>query len=134
MRFTWKETGDREFDGPTTIFGLIEAWPMGIQRWLKHQLKVAKVEDLDAAQARMAYYFLTIRQADHTLLPIGRWDELALTDFDLVRHEVTGLDQDGDCAECHMTVDAFVHLKPVDSEAPDPTQPPNRSDPARMTE
>ncbi len=129
MRFTWKETGDREYDGPTTEFGMLEPWPMGVQRWLKQQLKVAKVEDLDAAQRQMAYYFLTIRNADHSLLPFTRWDELALTDFDRVRHPVTALDQDGGCAECHLDQDAFVHTMPADGEAPDPTQAPAQDDP-----
>lgn len=106
MRFTWKETGDRVFDGPSTAEGLMGGFPRGVREWLKKQLKIATIEELDALDARVAYYFLTIRNEDHSLLPMTRFNDLAVTDFAIVRHVVESLDQDGDCAECHGPVDS----------------------------
>lgn len=122
MRFTWKES-DREFDGPDTTEGLMGGFPYGVQQWLKKQLKLSSIEDLDVVGARLAYYFLAIRNTDHSLLPISRFDELALTDFAMVKHVVESLDQDGDCAECHGPVDSKVLHLESDVE-PVPTGPP----------
>jgi hypothetical protein len=119
MRFTWQ---GKEFDTPDTREGLLGGFGLGELRWLKKQLKVAAIEQLDAAEARIAAFFLTIRRHDHTLLPIERWDDLAMVDFELVAHVVTRLDQDGDCGECHQPVDASLHLQ-EEAVTPVPTTP-----------
>lgn len=119
----------REFDGPSIREGLLGGFPRGVQKWLKRELKVQAVEQLDVNDSRLGYYVLTMRNTDHTLLPISRFDDLALTDFQLVRHEVTSLDQDGDCGECSMSIDnTSVHIQPDDqstgaAELPPTTAP-----------
>lgn len=123
MRFTWKETGDRVFDGPNTSEGLMGGFPYGVQQWLKRTLKLDSIDQLDVVGGRLAYYFLTIRQADHTLLPPDRFKDLTLIDFEVVPHVVTDLDEDGDCAECHAAVGVRkFHLDPGPGEGePVPT-------------
>jgi hypothetical protein len=123
MRFTWNETGDRVFDGPPTHEGLMGGFAYGVQQWLKRELKLTSIEDLDTVGARLGYYFLTIRQDDHTLLPAARFAGLALTDFAMVKHVVVTLDQDGDCGECHAPLDNRAMHLDGDSE-PVPTSPP----------
>jgi hypothetical protein len=101
----------REFNGPSVREGLLGGFPRGVQKWLKRELKVMVIDQLDTSEARLAYYLLTMRNVDHTLLPIGRFDDLALTDFELVKHVVTFRDQDGDCGECNMSLDnTSVHI------------------------
>lgn len=114
----------REFNGWSTKEGLLGGVPRGILKWAKLQLKVERTEQLDAADARLVYYLLAIKNADHRLLPFSRIDELALTDFELVKHEVTSLDQDGDCGECNQPVDSIMHLSSDGGPAPDPTKGP----------
>lgn len=123
MRFTWTGTGAREFTTPDTSEGLLGGFMLGELKWLKQQLKVPRIEDLDVVEARIAAFFLTIRRADHELLPIAQWPRLTMGDFKLVPHAVTGYDQDGDCGECHLPVDAQLHQVP-DAPALDPTSPP----------
>lgn len=126
MRFTWNETGDRVYEGPATTDGLLGGFPLGVQRWLKRTMKVERIEQLDVVEARLAYFFLTIRQADHTLLPAEQIDDLRTIDFKLVKHKVSHpLDDDGDCGECNQPIEASVHTGddgplPV---AADPTPP-----------
>jgi hypothetical protein len=104
----------REYDGPSVREGLLGGFPRGVLKWAKRELKVQQIEQLDIADCRLLYYVITIRNTDHTLLPISRFDDLALTDFELVKHEVTFLDQDGDCGECSMSVDNPVHIRADD--------------------
>lgn len=99
----------RTFDGPTTKEGLLGGIPRGVLKWAKRQLKVDRIEEIDVADARLVYYLIAIRGVDHELLPIGRIDELALSDFELTPHPCTSLDQDGDCGECNQPVSAKIH-------------------------
>lgn len=111
------ERASREFDGFPTTEGLLGGVPRGVLKWTKRQLKVERTEEIDAADARLAYYLLAIRNEDHTLLPFDRIDELALADFALVRHHPRTLDQDGDCGECNHALEHPVHNVP--GEDPD---------------
>ena len=135
MRFTiTKEAGTRlnvdprwighEFDGPTIRETYLGGFPNGVTRWLKKTLKVERIQELDVFEERLAYFMLTMRNADHTILPFSRWDEVAPADFELVRHVVTSYDQDGDCGECGRPLDDHVHIQ--DDGAPEvpPTQAP----------
>jgi hypothetical protein len=97
------------FDGYTNREGLLGGVPRGILKWVKRELKIDRIEYLDAADGRLVYYLIAIRNVDHTLLPISRIDELATTDFQLEPHLVTSLDQDGDCGECSQPIDAKLH-------------------------
>jgi hypothetical protein len=99
----------REFDGYTNREGLLGGVPRGILKWVKRELKVDRIEQLDAADGRLVYYLIAIRNVDHTLLPISRIDELATTDFVLTPHLVTSKDQDGDCGECSQPIDSPLH-------------------------
>ena len=56
---------DREFDGFPTAEGLLGGVPRGVLRWAKKQIKVERVEEIDAADARLIYYLLAIRNDDH---------------------------------------------------------------------
>lgn len=113
----------REYDGPSVREGLLGGFPRGVIEWLKRQLKVARIEFIDIASSRLAYYALTMRSADHTLLPFDRFDDLSLTDFELVRHVVTHKDQDGDCGDCSQPLNAPVHIA-ADDDAPGAGVPP----------
>jgi hypothetical protein len=114
----------REFTGPSLREGLWGGWPRGIQNWAKKQLKVQRITDLDIVESRLAYYVLAIRGADHQLLPIDWFDDLAVTDFDVVQHVVPFLDRDGDCGECSATIDNPVHLdKESAADLPPTTAP-----------
>lgn len=115
----------REFSGWSTKEGLLGGVPRGILRWAKQQLKVERTEQLDAADARLVYYLLAIKLVDHRLLPFARIDELALTDFELVKHQVTSLDQDGDCGECNQPVESLMHLSSDGAPAVGPTGAPD---------
>jgi hypothetical protein len=115
----------REFGGWSTKEGLLGGVPRGVLRWAKRELKVDRVEQIDSADARLAYYLLAIKNVDHALLPFSRLDELALTDFELVRHEVASLDQDGDCGECNQPVDAPMHIQSDGAPEPRPTRAPD---------
>lgn len=103
----------REFSGPSIREGLLGGWPRGVIGWVKRELKVSRSEEIDVGDARLVYYLLAIKTEDATLLPFRRINDLALTDFDITRHEVTMFDQDGDCGECSQPVEALVHRMPV---------------------
>lgn len=111
------------FDGPSTREGLIGGMPRGVLKWAKQQLKIDRIEYLDVAEARLLYYVISIRNADHTLLPISRFDDLALDDFELVPHVMRGKDQDGDCADCNQPWDSPVHVT-ADDDGPAPDEVP----------
>jgi hypothetical protein len=116
----------REFTGPSIREGLMGGWPRGIQSWAKKQLKVYKITDLDLVESRLLYYVLAIRGVDHQLLPIEWFDDLAITDFDMVQHVVPFLDRDGDCGECSASVDnTHVHIDagPGAGDLPPTTDP-----------
>lgn len=115
----------REFSGPSVREGLLGGFPRGVIAWLKKELKVTHVSQLDIIDSRLAYYVIAMRSTDHSLLPISRFADLALTDFELIRHVVTIFDQDGDCGECNMTLDNPVHIpaEPGADEVPPTTGP-----------
>jgi hypothetical protein len=115
----------REFDGPSVREGLLGGFPRGVLKWAKRELKVQAVEQIDVNDARLLYYVISMRNTDHTLLPISRFDDLALTDFELVKHVVPFKDQDGDCGECSMSLDNPVHIRDDDAgpELPPTTGP-----------
>jgi|SRR5687768_1422762 len=114
----------REFDGPSNREALLGGFPRGVIGWAKKQLKVSRVEELDVLDSRLLYYVLTLRMVDHTLLPMSRFDDLAMTDFELVKHEVTEYDQDGDCGECSMPLEHSVHITSDDGPDIPPTTVP----------
>ena len=117
----------REFSGPSVTEGLLGGFPRGVLGWAKKALKVQRTEQLDLVESRLLYFVIAIRNVDHKLLPIEWFDDLTLTDFQLVKHVVTSLDQDGDCGECNMTLDNDrVHI-PAD---PDAAEVPPTKDPA----
>lgn len=115
----------REFSGPSLREGLLAGVPRGILGWAKKALKVQRTEQLDMFEQRLLYYVIAMRGADHTLLPIERFDDLALTDFELVQHVVPFKDRDGDCGECSSPLDSPIHLDPIDAsaEVPPTTDP-----------
>jgi hypothetical protein len=127
VRFTWNKYPDREFNGPSVRLGLLGGFTTGELRWAKEKLfKVARIEDVDAADSRVGYYFLTLRRADHTLAPVDVWADLSGIDFDLVPHEVTVLDADGDCGECNQplaneALHTGVNVPPMSPAAPTPS-------------
>jgi hypothetical protein len=114
----------REFDGPSLREGLLAGIPRGIIGWAKKQLKVQHVQQLDMFEQRLLYYVIAMRHADHELLPIERFDDLALTDFELVQHVVPFKDRDGDCGECSSSIDSPIHLDPIDAGELPPTTGP----------
>lgn len=109
MKFTWKETGDRVFDGPDKSQGIMTCWSVGTLRTLKAALKVAKIDDLDLVELQLAYYVLTVRREDDRLLPFRRWPDLMLSDFRIAPHDVETLDIDGDCGNCNQPLEATFH-------------------------
>lgn len=116
----------REFSGPPVREGLLAGFPRGVIGWGKKALKVQRTEQLDLLDQRLLYYVLSIRSVDHTLVPITMFDDLAVADFELVRHVVPFLDQDGDCGECSMPVSLALHLSDDDAtgrELPPTTAP-----------
>lgn len=118
----------REFDGPTTITGLMGGVPLGIQRWAERELARIgydnpRVIALDGMEARLLYYVISIRNEDHKLLPIDRFPDLSLAMFEMVPHRVPGLDPDGDCSECHGQLEARWHID-TDPDAVPPTSGP----------
>lgn len=118
------ETGPaREFDGPSIREGLLGGFPRGVIEWLKRQLKVDRTERIDLVSSRLAYYALTMRSTDHTLLPFDKFDDLSLIDFRLAPHPVTSFDQDGDCGECARPLDDPLHLT-EDGDEPGAGVPP----------
>lgn len=114
----------REFDGPSLREGLLAGVQRGKLGWAKKHLKVQRTEQLDMFEQRLLYFVITMRDADHTLLPIERFDELSLIDFELVRHVVPFKDRDGDCGECSSPLDSAIHLDP-----PSPVELPPTTDP-----
>lgn len=139
MRFTMKKdsiarlglparVAEMEFDGPPVSEGILSGFPRGILKWAKRELKVDRVEQLDVIERQLAYYLLTMRNVDHTLLPFSRLDDVAAYDFTVTPHEVTQVDRDGDCLECSMPTDASVHRLEdghVSVVEPDPTPAPD---------
>lgn len=135
MRFTYRGTGDRVFEGPDKSLGVLTEFDMATLRSLKAALKIDKIDDLDLFETTIAYYVLSIRADDHTLMPFARWSSLKLADFAVAPHVVTGLDQDGDCAECGRPIDAKYHTgveipptgtapaEPVDDADPEMNDP-----------
>jgi len=110
MKFTWNGDAQiHEFDGPPIREGLLAGFTVGELRWAKKELNVPAIEQIDAIEARLLYYVLTMRRVDHTLLPIARFDTLTLLDFELVQHWVEGLDRDGDCGECSQPIGSPIH-------------------------
>lgn len=118
----------REYDGPSLREGLLAGFPRGVLGWAKKALKVQRVEHLDMFEQRLLYYVIAMRNTDHTLLPIDRFDDLAMTDFELVRHVVPFRDRDGDCGECSSPVDSPIHLDPLDAAELPPTTGPDGSE------
>lgn len=121
MKFTWKTTGDRVFDGPDKTDGLMACWNVATLRTLKAALKVDKIDDLDMVEAALSYFVLSVRAEDHTLLPFRMWPDLKLSDFQIAPHPVESFDQDGDCGNCNRPVDAPFHtgvLVPPTSQDP----------------
>lgn len=112
MRFLWQ---GKEFEGPRVDRGLIVGYAVGELRWAKKELKVARIEDLDAIEARILYYVLAIRRHDHTLLPISRFEKLTVLDFDVASHAFV-LDDDGDCRECLQPRESSVHVAEPDEQ------------------
>ncbi len=114
----------REFNGPSLREGLLAGVPRGILAWAKKALKVQRIDQLDLMEQRLLYYVITMRGVDHTLLPIERFDDLAVADFELVQHVVPFKDRDGDCGECSTPIDNPIHLDPVDDGELPPTTGP----------
>jgi hypothetical protein len=114
----------REFNGPSLREGLLAGVPRGILAWAKKALKVQRIDQLDLIDQRLLYYVITMRGVDHTLLPIERFDDLAVADFELVQHAVTFLDRDGDCGECSTPVDNPIHIDGEDTGDLPPTTGP----------
>jgi len=108
------ELGDglegREFTGPPIADGLMAGFTVGEIRWAKRLVGAAQITDVDPLEARILYYFLTVRRADHTLLPRERFEELSVLDFIITPHAVSNLDPDGDCQECSQPVSSGVHV------------------------
>lgn len=124
MKFTWKETGDRVFDGPDKSQGILTCWSVGTLRTLKAALKVPKIDDLDIVDLQLAYYVLTIRRDEESLLPFRRWPDLMLSDFRIADHVVESVDADGDCGNCNQPLESAFHtavLLPPTNPTPDPT-------------
>lgn len=109
MKFTWKETGDRVFDGPDKSQGIMTCWSVGTLRTLKAALKISKIEDLDMVEMQLAYYVLTVRRDDDKLLPFRVWPDLMLSDFRIAPHDVESFDADGDCGNCNQPVESSFH-------------------------
>lgn len=107
MRFTWN---DREFEGPKVSRGLLGGFTVGEIRWAKKELKVSAAEDFDAVEAEILYHVLSIRRADHRLLPISQFGDLSLLDFMPVPH-VINPDESGDCMDCGRPPQAPVHTE-----------------------
>lgn len=114
----------REFNGPSLREGLLAGVPRGILGWAKKRLNIQRIEQLDVFEQRLLYYVIAMRGTDHELLPIERFDDLSLTDFELVRHVVPFKDRDGDCGECSSPIDSTIHLDP-----PSPVELPPTTDP-----
>jgi hypothetical protein len=120
------ERARREFNGPSVREGLLAGYTRGEIKWAKQKIGVMLTDQLDLVDCRLLYYVLGIRRTDHKLLPIERFDDLALDDFALSKHVVTFLDQDGDCGECTLRVsNRAVHIDadPAADELPPTTAP-----------
>lgn len=133
QRVCWTDTsgqrGRREFSGPSVREGLLGGFTRGELKWAKQKMGVVLTDQLDLVDCRLLYYVLSIRRADHKLLPIDRFDDLALDDFELIKHVVSFLDQDGDCGECTFRVgNRAVHLDPEPGagDVPPTTDPASR--------
>lgn len=109
MKFTYSGTGDRVFDGPDKSLGVLTGFNMATLKGLKAALKIPMIDDLDMFETSIAYYVLSIRAEDHTLMPWSKWGSLTMRDFKVAPHVVTELDADGDCAECQRPLDAPWH-------------------------
>jgi hypothetical protein len=125
VKFTWKETGDRVFDGPDKSQGLLTCWSVATLKTLQAALKVTKVDDLNIVELQLTYYVLTIRREDERLLPFRRFPELTMSDFRIADHVVESLDQDGDCGNCNQPLESPFHtavlLPPTNQTPEDPT-------------
>lgn len=106
MRFRWN---DKEFDGPRVDKGPLAGFTMGELQWAKQQLKLQRIEQLDAVESTVLYYLLSIRRTNHELLPISQWGDLSIADFDVCEHPAD-LDVDGDCRECGNPARAPWHV------------------------
>ena len=118
MRFRYD---GREFDGPALGVGWQEGFTIGELRWAKKQLKVSSTDDLDTAEGFVLWAVLAIRRADHTILPIHRFDELSMHDFEPLPHPIAWNRQRTGCLDCGNVADSVLHED--QGEAPDPTGP-----------
>ena len=109
MRFTYRGTGDRVFEGPDKSLGVLTGFNMATLKGLKSALKIPMIDDLDMFETTIAYYVLSIRAEDHTLMPWSKWGSLTMRDFKVAPHVVTEVDDDGDCSECQRPLDAPWH-------------------------
>lgn len=80
------------FDAPPEKNGVLMGFTIGEVRWLRNHLKVNSTADFDQYEAMVGRYFLSVRRADHTILPITRFDDLTYLDFE----DVDEQDQDQD--------------------------------------
>lgn len=115
MRFAYTPPGGEraEFEGPPRGAGAIVGFTRGELGWLKQQLNIASVMELDPFDAMLFYYVLSIRRHDHRLLPPAVWDDIAVSHFRDLRHPFEAQDDDGNCAQCQQLATNGLHKEPV---------------------
>lgn len=116
MRFRYE---GKEFAIPDTIQGVLGGFTLADRKWARVALKLDSLDDLDTAERMVLAFFLTIRLADHTLIPPARFEHLREVDFELIVHPIGELDRNNNCAECHQPIDSALHAggEPVPTEA-----------------
>jgi hypothetical protein len=103
---------DRVFDGPPMHTGTLAGFDLRTRKLAKQVLNLPRLDAMDEEEKRVLYCALTVQDADGSILgnKMALLQELTLPDFEIAPHVVEELDQDGDCANCSLTIDATVHL------------------------
>jgi len=107
MRIRWN---GNEYDSPPLGNGALAGFTLGELKWAKKKIGVRSLDDLNQIEVIVLYGVLSIRRADHTVLPLEQFWDLSAGDFSLVEHALGKLDRDGDCLECGSPPDSSLHV------------------------
>lgn len=123
MKFTYSQTGDRVFEGPPVHRGALAGFTMNEQKIVKARLKLDTFEELGSDGITLMYYLMSIRREDHEILPIEKFGDLMMLDFEQAPHPFV-LDEDDPrrtCRECN-SLESFAKHRGFEAVTPDPTE------------
>lgn len=123
MKFLFSKTGDRVFEGPPVHRGALAGFTINEQKIVKARLKVDTFDKMSSDELTLLYYLMSMRREDDTVLPIEKFGDLMMLDFEQAPHPFV-LDEDdprGTCRECNSP-ESFRTHRGFEAVTPDPTE------------